>query len=314
MVKHNGLDGLSGLIAFARAASLGSYTAAARSLSVSPSAVSKSIRRLEERLGVTLFNRTTRSLTLTPEGIDLHDRVLRLLKELEQIEQAAMAAHSGPKGVLRVTAPLPIGVRVLAPVLPRFRERYPNVSIDLRLTDHLVDLVREGVDVAIRVGELSDSQLISRRLGTHRLCAFASPGYLKKRGTPGHPDELANHDCINFRYQSTGQALKWPFRHGRRTEEIKVNAGITIDVSDAVMAVLVAGGGIGIAATYVAHSHVLRGELVPILTRFAVDRFPILALWPESRRGSPNVRAFVDFLTEVFPDPAPWDSALTLKS
>ena len=166
-LKQNGLDGLSGLIAFARAASLGSYTLAARALSVSPSAISKSIRRLEERLGVTLFNRTTRSLTLTPEGGDLHDRVLRLLKELEQIEQAAMAAYSGPKGLLKVTAPLPIGVRVLAPVLPRFRERYPNVSIDLRLTDYLVELV-------LLVHGFPESWY-SRR---HRISALANAGHV----------------------------------------------------------------------------------------------------------------------------------------
>jgi DNA-binding transcriptional LysR family regulator len=308
MAEQIGLERLTGLIAFARAASLGSYTAAARSLSVSPSAVSKSVQRLEQHLGLPLFTRTTRSLTLTPEGRDLHERALRLLREAEDIEQAAMAARAEPAGTLKVTAPLPIGVHLLAPALPRFRARYPKLSIDLRLGDQLVDLFEEGIDVAIRVGELADSRLLSRRLAPHRLCAFASPAYLKKRGTPRHPDELVKHDCVNFRYQSSGQALRWPFRMGERTVEITPKPGIIVDVSDAVAAVLAAGGGIGICATYAAAPYAARGELVPILASFAVERSTITALWPESRRSSPNVRAFLSFLEEVFPSPAPWDA------
>jgi DNA-binding transcriptional LysR family regulator len=313
-MEQLGLDRLTGLIAFARAASLGSYTAAARSLSVSPSAVSKSIQRLEQHFGLKLFSRTTRSLTLTPEGRDLHQRTLRLLREVEEIEQAAVAARAEPAGTLRVTAPLPIGVYVLAPALPRFRAQYPKLSVDLRLGDRFVDLVEESIDVAIRVGDLADSRLISRRLAPHRLCAFASPDYLTRRGTPRHPDELAGHDCVNFRYQSSGQALRWPFRVGGRELEIMSAAGIIVDVSDAVAAVLAAGGGIGISPTYVAASYVRRGELVPVLTEFAVERTTVTALWPENRRGSPNVRAFLTFLSEIFPSPAPWDVLIAQAS
>ncbi|MBP2302463.1 LysR family transcriptional regulator [Azospirillum picis] len=304
------MERLTGLIAFARAASLGSYTAAARALSVSPSAVSKSVQRLEQQLGLSLFTRTTRSLTLTAEGRDLHERALRLLQYAEDIEQAAMAARAEPAGTLKITAPLPIGVHVLSPALPRFRARYPKLAIDLRLGDQVFDIIEAGIDVAIRVGDLADSRLISRRLASQRLCAFASPDYLARRGVPQHPDELVNHDCVNFRYQSSGQALRWPFRIGDRVVEITPPTGIVIDVSDAVASTLAAGGGIGISPTYIAAPYVARGHLVPILTAFAVDRFTITALWPESRRGSPNVRAFLAFLDEVFPSPAPWDACL----
>lgn len=306
-MEQVGLDRLTGLVAFARAGSLGSYTAAARSLSVSPSAVSKSVQRLERHFGLRLFSRTTRSLTLTPEGRDLHERALRLLGEVEAIEQAALATRAEPSGTLKVVAPLPIGVHLLAPALPGFRARHPRLSVDLRLGDGFVDLVEEGVDVAIRVGEVADSRLIARRLGSQRVCAFASPGYLARRGVPRHPDELAGHDCVNFRYQSSGQALRWPFRIGGRVVEVVPPAGIVVDVSDAVAAVLAAGGGIGISPTYIAAPHVARGALVPVMGGFAVDRTSITALWPDSRRGSPNVRAFVAFLAEVFPQPAPWD-------
>ncbi|UWU24243.1 LysR family transcriptional regulator (plasmid) [Rhizobium sp. CB3060] len=306
-MEQIGIDRLTGIIAFARAASLGSYTAAARSLSISPSAVSKSVQRLEQHFGVSLFTRTTRSLSLTPEGRDLHERALRLLREAEEIEQAAVAARAEPAGFMKVTAPLPIGVHLIAPALPMFRKRYPKVIVDLRLGDRFTDLVEEGVDVAIRVGEPADSRLITKKLAPNRICAFASPSYIKTRGRPEHPDDLVGHDCVNFRYQSSGQTLRWPFRIGDKVMEIIPNAATILDNSDAVAAVVVAGGGIGISPTYIAAPYLKRGELMPVLKDFAVDRSSIAAFWPESRRGNPNVRAFVSFLEEIFPTPTPWD-------
>ncbi|USX25910.1 LysR family transcriptional regulator [Oxalobacteraceae bacterium OTU3CINTB1] len=301
------MESLTGLIAFARTASLGSYTAAAQSLGVSPSAVSKSVQRLEEQLSVKLFTRTTRSLALSPEGRDMQERTARLLLEVEQIEQAAANSRTEPAGLLRVSAPLPVGVHILAPALHRFRERHPKVKIDLRMGDRHADLIEEGIDVALRVGEVGDSRLIARPLAPHRLCAFAAPAYLARRGTPLALDELAAHDCVNFRYQGSGQSLRWPFQIGERIVEMTPDAGIIIDATDGVLAALVSGGGIGIAPTYAAADYVARGLLVPILPELAVERFTVTALWPESRRGSPTVKAFVEFLLEIFPSPAPWD-------
>lgn len=307
MTEQIGIERLTGLIAFARAASLGSYTAAARSLEISPSAVSKSVQRLEQQLGLSLFTRTTRSLTLTAEGRDMHERALRLLQAAEEIEQAVLVAKSEPMGTLKVAVPLPLGLHVLAPALARMKERYPKLTIDLRIGDQFIDLIEEGIDVAIRVGDLADSRLISRRLALHRVCAFASPAYLAKRGVPQHPDELVDHDCVNYRFQSSGQALRWPFQIGGRVVEITPRSWAVVDSSDAVAELLVADGGIGISPTYVAARYVARGELVPVLSRYAVDRSTITALWPQSRRSNPNVKAFLSFLTDVFPDPAPWD-------
>jgi DNA-binding transcriptional LysR family regulator len=307
MSAQIGLESLTGLIAFARTASLGSYTAAARSLGVSPSAVSKSVQRLEDQLKMKLFTRTTRSLNLTPEGRDLQERTARLLDEVEQIEQAAASARAEPSGLLRVTSPLPIGMHILAPALPRFRERYPKVFIDLRMGDRYTDLIEEGIDVALRVGALGDSRLISRTLTPHRLCAFAAPSYLAKHGTPRSIDDFLEHECVNFRYQSSGQTLRWPFQIGERMVEMAPEAGIVIDTTDGVLTALAAGGGIGVAPTYAAFRYVEEGLLVPILPELAVERFAITAMWPESRRGSPNVKAFVEFLMEIFPSPAPWD-------
>jgi DNA-binding transcriptional LysR family regulator len=211
MTEHIGLERLTGLIAFARAGSMGSYTAAARSLSISPSAVSKSVQRLEQRLGVSLFTRTTRSLTLTPEGRDLHERTLRLLRDAEEIEQVAITARSEPSGTFRIAAPLPIGIHLIAPALPAFRSNYPKVMVDLRLNDQLVDIIQEGIDVAVRIGDLADSRLLSRRLGPLQLCAFASPDYLAARGTPEHPDELEGHDTVNSVIKAPVRSFGGPF-------------------------------------------------------------------------------------------------------
>jgi DNA-binding transcriptional LysR family regulator len=279
---------------------MGSYTAAARSLSISPSAVSKSVQRLEQRLGVPLFTRTTRSLTFTPEGRALHERALRLLRDAEEIEQVAITARSEPSGTLRIAASLPIGIHLIAPALPTFHRRHPKVMVDLRLNDQVVDIIEQGIDVAVRIGDLADSRLLSRRLAPHRLCAFASPDYLATRGTPMHPNELEGHDTVNLRYQSTGQAFRWPFKIGERETEIVPPSGIVVDASEALVATLAAGGGIGITATFIAAPHVARGALVPILSEFAVERHNVTALWPESRRANPTVRAFLTLLKEIF--------------
>ncbi|MEL4013718.1 LysR family transcriptional regulator [Dryocola clanedunensis] len=294
------LDRLTGLIAFARTASLGSYTSAARTLSISPSAVSKSVQRLEERLGVKLFARTTRSLALTPEGRDLHERVLRLLEDAEAIEQMAAAARAEPSGILKVACPLPLGVYVIAPNLANFRDKYPRITVDLRLSDDLTELVQDGIDVAIRVGRSADSRLIRKSLGPNKVYAFASPDYIRQHGAPNKPEDLSEHDCINVRYHSSGQLMRWKFETGKRTIEILPDSAIIVDNTDAATAAIIGGAGIGLSPAYVAAPHVARGDLVRVLPEYWIDRYEIAALWLESRRGNPKVRAFLLFLEEIF--------------
>lgn len=296
MKEQIGLDRLTGLLAFARAGSLGSYTAAARSLAISPSAVSKSVRRLEETLGVSLFARTTRSLTLTPEGADLHERALKLLRDAEEIEQVAMTARSEPSGTLRIAASLPVGIHLIAPRLPAFRALHSQVTIDLRLSDQITDLIDASIDIAIRIGDLADSRLLSRRLQRYRLCCFAAPDYLAARGVPDDPDALQAHDTVTLRYQSSGQAFRWPFRIGERDIELMPPAGIIVDSSEALITAIAAGGGIGMTADFVAAPYLRAGRVVPILENFAVERNNLTALWSESRRTNPAVRAFVAFI------------------
>lgn len=310
MTEQIGLDRLTAIIAFARAASLGSYSAAARSLAISPSAVSKSIQRLEEKLGVRLFSRTTRSLNLTPEGQRLYGQALKLLREAEAIEQMAFAARREPSGLLRVTAPVPVGLHILAARLAEFRDRYPSVTVDLRLSDTLTDLVEEGVDVAIRVGQVADSRLIAKELGPNRVCTFASPAYLARRGVPLRVEDLRTHDCVNVRFKSSGQPLRWPFNVLGELHVIEPEAVITVDDSSAVAAIVASGAGIGLSPTFVAAPYVARGELIPVLSEYHAEPSQITALWPESRRGNPTVQAFVGFLEEVFTPPTPWNKAI----
>jgi DNA-binding transcriptional LysR family regulator len=160
--------------------------------------------------------------------------------------------------------------------------------------------VEHGIDFAVRIGDLADTRLLSRRLAPHRLCAFASPSYLAAQGTPMHPDELEGHDTVNLRYQSTGQLFRWPFQVGERVVEIVPRSHVVVDASEALVATLVSGGGIGISASFIASPYVKRGELVPVLSAFAVERHNITALWPESRRTNPAVRAFIAHLREIF--------------
>lgn len=302
------LDRLTGIIAFARAASLGSYTAASKVMAISPSAVSKSIKRLEDRLGFKLFNRTTRALTLTPEGTELFQKALRLLRDAEDIEQTAFAARMEPSGTIKITAPVPVGLHLIAPQLPRFREQYPALSVDLRLNDTFTDLVEESIDVAIRVGPLSDSRLIARKLATNIVCCYASPAYIKAHGTPASPTECSMHELVNVRYQSSGQMMKWMFNVDGEIIEFFPDAAISVNSTDAVLAFIRSGGGIGMLPSFIANSYVASGELVPVMQDYWVARNDITAFWPENRRGNPNVRVFMEFLQSVFPDPTPWNT------
>jgi DNA-binding transcriptional LysR family regulator len=291
MKEQIGFERLTGLIAFARAGALGSYTAAARSLSVSPSAISKSIQRLETQLGITLFTRTTRSLVLTAEGLELHERALRLLQDADEIEQIAKRSRAEP-------ASYPNGLHMIAPVLPQFCALYPKVKIDLRLSDRVISIVDESIDIAVRLGDLGDSNLLSRRLSPYRLGCYASPEYLASCSAPENPNDLMSHKTVNLRYQQTGQLFRWPFQVGERETEILPSSDVVVDASEAVLALVAAGGGIGMATSFMADSWVKNKRLVPILTAFAVERHNITALWHESRRSNPAVRALLDHLID----------------
>jgi DNA-binding transcriptional LysR family regulator len=191
--------------------------------------------------------------------------------------------------------------------LPAFCRQHPKGTVELRVSERYVDLIEEGVDDTIRVGEPGDTRLIARRLVPHQICAFASPEYLRERGAPQHPNDLLRHDCVNFRYQSTGQEAIWPFDVGGKLVEFAPPLALIIDVSNSIAATLAAGARIGTSTAYIAAPYVRRRELVPVLHEFAYDRFHLHAVWPERRRSNPAVKAFIGFLQDICPSPAPWD-------
>ena len=280
---------------FVRVIDLGGFSAAARALRLTPSGVSKLISCLEARLGVRLLSRSTRQLLLTPEGETFYARAVRVLADMDEAEREA-AAGAVPRGHLRINSNIPFGMRFLMPLIPLFREQYPDVTVDVVLSDAVVDLMQERADIAIRVGPLRDSGLIARKLGTSRMAVVASPDYLARHGRPRSPEELARHHGIGWTFFRTISG--WPFRQGRRI--IEITAPPVVRASDGEAARLLALGGAGIARLAIFHIglDIEAGHLVPLLESLNPgDREDIHAVYLGQRGPLPaRVRAFIDFV------------------
>ena len=284
---------------FARVVDLGGFTAAARACGLTPSGVSKLITRLETRLGTRLIHRSTRRLSLTPEGQAFHARAVRILGEMEEAEREASAGAT-PRGHLRVNSNVPFGMRHLIPLVPEFLAAHPGVTIDLVLSDAVVDLMEEQADVAIRTGPLRDSSLMIRKLGSTRMVVVASPAYLERHGTPGRPEDLARHKGIGWTFPRTIGG--WPFRTGAgREEQIEEHVPpIAARASDGDAARLFALGGVGLArlARFQVEADIAAGALVPVLERMnpggSEDIHAVYLGGPGPLPA--RVRAFVDFI------------------
>lgn len=287
-----------GLMAFAGAARHGSFAAAARELSVSPSAVAKSIQRLERRLGLRLFHRTTRRVRLTQEGEALYERCRRVLEELGELEASAAGSTASPTGVLRVEAPITYGRRRVIPVLAVLAREYPALEFELRLSDHQADIVGSGLDAVIRIGPIGDSRLVARRIDAQRLGVYGSPGYFDRRRRPRTPAELDGHDCITFRLPSTGRDRPWQFSVEGRHLERQPRRRYRLDEGEALVAAATAGLGLIQVPDYIAEPAVAQGALVEVLARFRPPALPISVVYPTSRLVPPRVRAFVDALRQ----------------
>ena len=289
---------------FVRVVDRGGFTAAAREFRLTPSAVSKLVSRLEARLSARLFNRSTRRLQLTPEGVAFYERSVRVLADMDEAESAASAGAS-PRGHLRINSNIPFGMRYLMPLVPRFLERNPGVTLDVVLSDTVVDLMQERADVAIRVGPLRESSLMARKLGTSRMAVVASPEYLERHGTPKSPDDLARHQGIGWSFFRT--VTGWPFKKGMAIETLTPPP--VSRASDGEVARLLVLGGVGLARLALFHvgADIEAGRLLPVLQEFNPgDREDIHAVY--QGQGGPlpaRVRAFVDFLKEHVrvPDP-----------
>jgi DNA-binding transcriptional LysR family regulator len=288
--------------AFVRVVESGTFTKAADVLSLPKATVTRMVQTLEAHLQTKLLNRTTRRVTVTADGAAYFDRALRLLGELDELESTMTRAKSNPRGRLRIDVPASVGQLMLIPNLPDFHARYPEIQIDLGVSDRPVDLLSENVDCVIRGGEITDQGLVARRIGEFHLILCATPDYLRRHGTPQSPADLESgqHRVVNYLAHRTGRPH--PMLLTRGDEKVEINAPYTIAVNDgtAGLAAGLAGLGITYAATFQAHPHLASGALVPVLLDWYAESVPLYVVYPPNRHLSTKVRVFVDWVVDLF--------------
>jgi DNA-binding transcriptional LysR family regulator len=299
------IDHASEMAAFVRVIDSKGFSAAAAGLGLTPSAVSKLVTRLETRLGVRLLQRTTRALHLTEEGEVFYAAAQRIVGEIETLEEQ-VTGHSGtPQGLLRVTTSLAFASHQLAPVLSEFLARHPLVQLDLLPTDRVIDMVEEGIDIAIRIGRLADTSFMARKIGEDKRLICAAPSYLARHGTPKRPEELARHNCIVSRERA--YLNRWPFKIDGQISEIEVGGRVAINEGEMQMQLALQGIGIARLTRLTLARAIRDGALVPLLDDFSADEpVAIHAVYPHRRHLAAKVPAFVNFLIEKF-TPPPWE-------
>ena len=291
------MDRIDAMQAFLAVADLEGFAPAARKLKLSPSAVTRLIASLEEHLGARLLQRTTRSVALTDAGARYLARVRRILADVEEAEASIKAERTRPSGRLVVSAPIVFGRLHVSPVMSEYLKRYPEVSGELRLTDRVVNLVEDGVDLGVRIGHLADSSLVARHVGEMRRIVVASPGYLKAHGEPKTPEAIESHQTIQF-----GATMASPdLRFVRDGKEIRIapDPRLMTNSADAAIQYAVAGGGLTRVLAYQAADAIKRGRLKVVLAKFEQPPFPIHVVYPTSRLLSAKVRAFIDLVVEI---------------
>jgi DNA-binding transcriptional LysR family regulator len=290
------MDRLHMLEVFAAIADKGSFAKAAKAMRLSPPAVTRAIAALEDRLGTRLFVRTTRSVLLTEAGVRFLADTQRILQDLEEAEEAAAGAHATPKGVLHVTAPVLFGRIYVAPLLRDFLERYPSVIANTLFVDRVVNIAEEGLDVAIRIGELPDSSLTAIRVGSVRRVLFASPSYIAEHGVPKHPRELASHRVVSS--ETAAPVTTWHFDHAEGAISVRVRPLMVVNNLDTAIESALCGWAMARTLAYQVAPHVADGSLLIILTDFEPKPLPIHVVHQEGRRASAKLRAFVDFIVD----------------
>lgn len=296
---------LGEMAVFARAVRAGGFSAAARELKLTPSAVSKKVSRLEDRLGARLLDRTTRRIALTEVGEAFYARCQRILADIEEAERAVSQLDSAARGTLRVSASIAFGQRQIVPLVPEFLDRYPDLRVELTMTDHIVNLVEEGVDVAVRVSSLPDSALVVRKLALERRIICAAPDYLAKHGTPRTPADLVHHNCLTY---STLAANEWKFAGANGAFSVAARGNFEANGGEAMREMALAGVGLVRLATFLIGPDIRAGRLAPLLTDYErAEDSAVYAVYPHRRHLSSKVRAFVDFLVEKMTPAPPWE-------
>ncbi len=299
------LDKLTSMRAFVQVVQRRGFAAAAREMHLSRSVVSKYVMDLEQELGVQLLARTTRTVTPTENGQAYYERCVAILSELEEADRAVASLHAEPRGLLRVNAPMSFGTLHLGRAVADFMAKYPELQIQLILSDQLIDPVQEGFDVTLRIADLAPSSMIARKIAPALRVICAAPAYLKRRGTPKHPNELSAHDCLSYGHLATG--TQWKLTGPDGDHWIRIPWTLCTNNAEVLRDAAVAARGIALLPTFIAGADLQSGRLRTILTEYKAPEIAICAIYPETRHLSVKVRVFIDFLVERFGGRPYWD-------
>lgn len=285
---------------FVQVVDAGSFTRAAEVLRLPKASVTTLVQGLEAHLRVRLLNRTTRRISVTADGAAYYERCVRILAEVEETESALSRTRTAPSGRLRVDVPASFGRQLLVPALPEFFERYPEIRLEVGCTDRPVDLLEEGVDCVVRGGEQSDSSLVARRVATYPFVTCATPAYLERFGVPSHPRDLERHRCIRYFMPKTGRIVEWSFSRAGEQVTLPVEAFVALNDGEAYAAAALGGLGVVLAPSFLVDAALADRRLVPLLEDWATDPLPVYVMYPQNRHLSAKVRAFVDWVAELF--------------
>ncbi|WP_296228475.1 LysR family transcriptional regulator [Ralstonia sp. UBA689] len=294
------MDRLTSMAVFVKAAETGSFASAGVALGLSSQMVGKHVRFLEAHYGMRLINRTTRRQSLTEAGRAFYERSRAVLAEADAVDALAANLQAEPRGTLRVNAPISFGVHCLVPMLASYLRAYPEVQVDLTLSDRIVDVVDEGYDAVIRIAPLADSGLIARELSPYRLVVCASPAYLAGHGTPEHPADLENHQCLSFAYWAQPTALDWEFSNAQGQTIVRVKSRLSINNGAGLRMAALEGLGIILQPLELVQDDLASGRLVQLLSDYEAPSRPIHLLYSPDRRPTPKLRSFVDHVVAAF--------------
>lgn len=296
------MDRLTSMAVFTKAAELGSFAAAADAMAISPQMVAKHVVYLEDRLGTALLNRTTRRQNLTDVGRAYYERCKQLLSDVDAADALAQEMRRQPKGIIRVNAPVTFGSFCLAPFVTNYLARYPEVQVDLTLSDRIENPLEEGYEVMVRIGALEDNALIAHPIAPYRLIACASPDYLARRGMPETPADLNHHDCLAYAYWSPSVPCRWTFTRNGKSEEVLASGRLRCNDWRTLLHAATAGYGITLGPESALRHELAAGRLVRVLADYEGPARPMHVLYPAGRKPTAKVRSFVEALVEEFAD------------
>jgi DNA-binding transcriptional LysR family regulator len=295
------MDKFLAMQTFVRVVEAGTFTKAAESMNLPKPTVTRLIQTLETELQTKLLHRTTRRVSVTPDGAAYYDRATRLLSELDELESSMSHAKATPRGRLRVDVPASLGMSVIIPALPDFHARYPDIQLDLGVSDRPVDMIGENVDCVVRGGELSDTSLVARRIGDVYLVMCATPDYLQRHGVPKHPLDLEeNHTLVRYRMPLSGQLKPMSLSNGQETHEVQGRHVISLNDANAYVTAGLAGLGVMQALTFLVQNHISSGALEPFMLDWCSGPVPVYIVYPPNRHLSNKLRVFVDWIVELF--------------